>query len=187
LTSYDIPQHFVLSTVYQLPFGHGRAFGTNWNRAADALIGGWQVNAIMTLATGSAFSIAAPNRTGSNFTSVRADRSCNGADASLSDSVRSNGFRWFDTSCFAAPPAGYFGNSGRGILFGPGTNNFDIGLQKNFRFTEAARFELRGEFFNAFNHAQFNNPDATVGDVNFGVISSANTPRLVQVAGRLVW
>ncbi len=187
LTSYDIPHHFVLSTVYQLPFGHGRTFASKWNRAADALVGGWQVNAIMTLATGSAFSIAAPNRTGSNFTAVRANRSCNGADSSLSDSVRSNGFRWFDTSCFAAPPAGYFGNSGRGILFGPGTNNFDIGVQKNFRLSESAHFELRGEFFNAFNHAQFSNPDANAADVNFGVISSANPPRLVQVAGRLIW
>jgi hypothetical protein len=186
-TSYNVPHHFVMSTIYELPFGRGKTFGSNWNRVADALAGGWAVNGIFTLATGSAFSVTAPNRTGSNFTSVRANRSCDGRDDNLSGHIRSNGFVWFDTSCFAAPPAGYFGNSGRGVLFGPGTNNWDIGLQKNFRFAESARFELRGEFFNAFNHAQFNNPDAGAADVNFGVISSANAPRLIQVSGRLIW
>ena len=186
-TSYDIPHHFVVSTVYQLPFGRGKSFGANWNRGVDALAGGWAVDAIVTLATGNAFSVTAPNRTGSNFTSVRANRSCDGRDDQLSRHVRSDGFAWFDASCFAAPQPGYFGNSGRGVLFGPGTNNWDIGLQKNFRLAESSRFELRGEFFNAFNHAQFNNPDAQAGDVNFGVISSANPPRLIQVAGRLVW
>jgi hypothetical protein len=73
------------------------------------------------------------------------------------------------------------------VIVGPGTNNWDLGLQKNFRITESSRFELRSEFFNAFNHAQFNNPGTTVGDTNFGVISSARDPRLLQVAGRLVW
>ena len=187
LVSYDVPHHFVVSTVYQLPFGHGRTFASNWNRLGDSLVGGWQVNAIATFATGSAFSVTAPNRTGSNFTSVRADRSCDGGDSNLSGNIRSNGLKWFDTSCFTAPVAGYFGTSGRGVLFGPGTNNWDIGVQKNFRLAETSRFELRGEFFNAFNHAQFRNPDATVGDTNFGIISSANPPRLVQLAGRLVW
>ena len=186
-TSYNSPHHFVVSAQYELPFERGRAFGGNWNRAADALAGGWQVTAILTLVTGTPFSVLALNRTGSNFTVVRANRTCDGGSANLRDNVRSNGLQWFDTSCFSAPAAGYFGNSGRGVLLGPGTNNWNIGLQKNFRFTEAARLELRGEFFNAFNHARFGNPDATVGDLNFGVISSASPPRLVQVAGRLVW
>ena len=145
------------------------------------------MNVIVTLASGNAITVTAPNRTGSNFTAVRADRLCDGRSDQLSSHVRSNGGQWFDTSCFAAPQPGFFGNSGRGVLFGPGTNNWDIGLQKNFRIREVARFELRGEFFNAFNHAQFSNPDANAGDLNFGLISSARAPRLIQLGGRMVW
>ena len=187
IVSYDIPHHFVLSTVYELPFGRGKTFGRTWNRAADMIGGGWQVNAIVTLASGNGLTVTAPNRTGSNFTAVRANRLCDGRDDSLSGNLRSNGFVWFDRSCFAIPAAGYFGNSGRGIMHGPGTNNWDIGVQKNVRITESSRFELRAELFNAFNHAQFNNPDTTAGDTNFGIISSARAPRLVQLAGRVVW
>lgn len=187
IVSYDIPHHFVLSSVYELPFGRGKTFGRSWNRAADMIGGGWQVNAIVTLASGNGLTVTAPNRTGSNFTAVRANRLCDGRDDSLSGKLRSNGFVWFDKSCFASPAAGYFGNSGRGIMHGPGTNNWDIGIQKNVRLTESSRFELRAEFFNAFNHAQFNNPNTTAGDPNFGIISSARAPRLVQLAGRVVW
>ncbi len=187
VASYDVPHHFVVSAVYDLPIGRDRIFGAHWNRALDSLLGGWQVNVIGTLATGNAFTVTAPNRTGSNFTSVRANRVCDGRSDSLSGNLRTDGLIWFNTSCFAQPAAGYFGNSGRGILFGPGTNNWDVGTQKNFKLSEAARFELRGEFFNAFNHAQFNTPDANVGDTNFGVISSARSPRLVQLAARLIW
>jgi hypothetical protein len=173
--SYDVPHHFVASAIYELPFGRG------------ALAGGWAVNAIFTLAAGNAITVTAPNRSGSNFTSVRADRLCDGRSDQLSGNVRSNGGRWFETSCFAAPQPGFFGNSGRGVLFGPGINNWDIGVQKNFRLAEAARFELRGEFFNAFNHTQFSNPNANAGDLNFGIISGARAPRLVQLGGRFLW
>jgi hypothetical protein len=77
-TSFNIPHHFVTSVVYDLPFGKGRAFGSNWNRGLDLLAGGWTVNAIVTLATGNSLTIGAPNRTGSSFTAVRANRVCDG-------------------------------------------------------------------------------------------------------------
>ncbi len=186
-TSYNNPRHFVVSAIYELPFGRGRMFGSSWNRMTDLLVGGWAVNAIATFSTGTTFTVSAPNRTGSNFTSVRANRSCDGNSDALSTNVRNNGLVWFDRSCFSAPAPGYFGNSGRGILLGPGTDNWDIGVQKNFRFTESSRFELRAEAFNELNHAQFNIPSATVGDANFGVLSSARAPRLMQLAGRLIW
>ena len=185
--SYDVPHHFVASSIYELPFGRGKLFGSHLNSLSDALAGGWTVNVIVTLASGNAITVTAPNRTGSNFTAVRADRLCDGRSDQLSSHVRSNGGQWFDTSCFAAPQPGFFGNSGRGVLFGPGANNWDIVVQRNFRIRELARFELRGEFFNAFNHAQFSNPDANAGDLNFGLISSARAPRLIQLGGRMVW
>ena len=186
-TSYNNPHHFVGSLVYELPWGHGRAFGSHWNRAIDALAGGWAINAIAAFSTGTSFTVTAPNRTGSNLTSVRANRSCDGRGDLSGSSIRENGLVWFDRSCFSAPAAGFFGNSGRGILLGPGTNNWDAGLQKSLRFAESVRFEFRAEAFNLFNHAQFNIPSATVGDANFGVISSARAPRLLQLAGRLIW
>ena len=185
--TYDAPQRLVISTVYQLPFGRGRRFASRIPWAADLLLGGWNVNGILTFAQGPAFTVTAPNRTGSVFTQVRANRLCNGADSSLSGNLRSNGFVDFNTSCFASPAPGFFGTSGRGVLFGPGIDNWDSAISKLFTIKESVHLEFRSEFFNTWNHAQFNNPDAGSGDTNFGLVSSARSPRLVQGALKLVW
>src|SRR6185312_1275286 len=130
--SYNIPHRVVISTVYELPFGRGRALGSHMPRAADLLLGGWNLNGILTFSTGNAFSVTAPNRTGSPNSSVRANRLCDGADDSLSGNLRTNGGVDFDTACFAQPASGYFGTSGRGVLYGPGINNWDSAISKNF-------------------------------------------------------
>ncbi len=185
--SYNVPHRVVISTVYELPFGRGRHFASTLPKAADLLLGGWNLNGILTFSTGSSFSITSPNRTGSNFSYVRANRLCNGSDSQLSGSVRANGGYFFNTACFAAPAAGFFGNSGRGILLGPGINNWDGAVSKNFTLHEASRIEFRSEFFNMWNHAQFNLPSADTGSLNFGQITSARPPRLIQLALKLIW
>jgi hypothetical protein len=142
--SYDIPHRLVISTVYELPLGRGRAFGAHLPRAADVVLGGWNLNGILTFSSGTAFTVTSPNRSGSNFSSVRANRLCNGADSHLIGSLRSNGGYLFDTSCFTAPAAGFFGTSGRGILHGPGVNNWDGAVVKTFPIKDASRLEFRG-------------------------------------------
>jgi hypothetical protein len=95
--------------------------------------------------------------------------------------------KWFDTSCFAAPPAGYFGNASRNVMYGPGINNWDIGVQKIFPVWERFKIEFRGEMFNAFNHAQFGAPNSLVSSPTFGLISSVGAPRLIQFALRAIF
>jgi hypothetical protein len=179
----------VASAIYRLPFGHGRTFGSNMPVVLDALAGGWSVTTIATFSSGSPFDVTAANTTGFNNITHRANRLCDGRSGSLEDSVRTNGLQWFDTGCFAAPPAGYYGNAGRNILYAPGIHNYDIGIEKFFRIpvSEAMRLQFRGELFNAFNHAQFGAPNSSVVAPNFGQISSARAPRLVQFALRLLF
>jgi hypothetical protein len=187
--SFDVKHRAVASAIYRLPFGHGRTFGSNMPVVLDALAGGWSVTTIATFSSGSPFDVTAANTTGFNNITHRANRLCDGRSGSLEDSVRTNGLQWFDTGCFAAPPAGYYGNAGRNILYAPGIHNYDIGIEKFFRIpvSEAMRLQFRGELFNAFNHAQFGAPNSSVVAPNFGQISSARAPRLVQFALRLLF
>jgi hypothetical protein len=83
--------------------------------------------------------------------------------------------QWFDTSKVVSQPAGTFGNCSTGVIQVPGENNVDISAVKNTVFHERYRVEFRSEFFNAFNHASFGQPNVTVGNAQFGVISSTRT------------
>lgn len=91
-----------------------------------------------------------------------------------------------NTTAYAVQPTGMFGNSQRNSVFGPGYEDLDVALMKDFRITENTRIEFRGEAFNSPNRVNFANPDGRVGDgVNFGRITAASDPRLVQLAGKL--
>jgi hypothetical protein len=93
---------------------------------------------------------------------------------------------WFSPSAFAPAALGTQGNAGRNILHGPGINNFDFSVMKDTTLTESTRLELRFEFFNFFNHTQFD-PIGITTDINsatFGQELSARTPRLIQLAGK---
>lgn len=94
--------------------------------------------------------------------------------------------RWFDTSAFVAPGFEQFGNSGRNILWGPGTKQLDFSLFKEFYFSrnETRHLQFRAEFFNLFKTPQFNNPHSTQGTPAFGTISSAGSPVTLQRTSR---
>ncbi len=188
--AFNQAHRMVLSSVYELPVGRGKRFGATIPRAADIAVGGWILTGISTFATGTPIPITAPNTTGVQSATVRPNRLCNGMDSHLSGNLRGNGFIDFNTSCFVSPPVGYFGNSGRDPITGPGVQNWDVGLQKTFPlpFRERTKLKFRGEFFNVFNHANFNLPNSNAGDtVNFGRISSARTPRLIQLGLKLLF
>ena len=185
--TFSFPQSLYISTVYDLPFGHGLRFGSDWSKAVDLFLGGWRITGIASFVSGQSFSITAPNTTSSLFSGVKADRLCDGADSYDRHNLRSDGGVFFNTACFAQPLPAHFGNSGRGIFVGPGGNNWDLGLEKDFALYERFRMQLRGEFFNAFNHAQFEDPGSTVGGVNFGVVTTARDPREIQLAAKFLW
>jgi hypothetical protein len=187
--SFDVKHRAVASLIYRIPVGKGRKYGANLNAATEAIAGGWSLTSIATFSAGVPFDVLGPNTTGFNNITHRANRLCDGRSSSLEDGLRSNGFRWFDTACFAAAPSGFYGNAGRNILYGPGVHNWDLGVEKYFPLpiTEASRLQLRGEFFNSFNHAQFGLPNSTVNTPTFGQVGSARAPRLIQLALRLLF
>jgi len=81
--------------------------------------------------------------------------------------------------------AGRYGTLGRNVFHGPGINNWDVAAFKDFRFLEKQSLQIRGDFFNAFNHASFANPDATIGSPNFGQVQTTQIdPRRIQLAMR---
>lgn len=185
---FSSPQTLSVSTVWDLPFGHGGKWLPNANKLVNTVAGGWSLDVIGTFDHGAPFYVSAPNTTTWANRAVRANRFCNGRGGLSNSNLRTNGMVWIDNACFAAPPSGYLGNSGMGILTGPGINNWDIGLHKTFQIREGTRLEFRGEFFNAFNHAQFATPDAGVTDVNFGkVTATQHAAREVQLGLRLVF
>jgi hypothetical protein len=172
---FDARQRFVASYVWQLPVGRGKAFGKDWSGALDQILGQWQVNGIVTL------------QSGLPITPVLAiDNSNTGLFADRPDVVGNpnNGpktaSKWFDTSAFALPVQYSYGSAGRNIIDGPCIKTVDFSLFKGFVITEAARLEFRTEFFNLFNHPNFDPPGTTFGTSTFGVIGSAGDSRQIQ-------
>jgi Carboxypeptidase regulatory-like domain len=187
--SFNQRQHLSLATIYDLPFGRHRMFGKNMSRGLDLVAGGWTVSAITSFATGVPIFLSSTNRTGSTNITHRPNRVCDGRNDDLLHNLRTDGLIAFDTSCFVIPPVGFFGNAGRDIINSPGANNWDIGFQKFFTIVgEQKKLEFRAEMFNAFNHANFGQPNANVADgLNFGRVSSAAAPRLIQLGMKFLF
>jgi hypothetical protein len=85
------------------------------------------------------------------------------------------------------PDCGSFGTANRRFFHGPGFNNTDFGITKIVPVREAMSFEIRGEFFNIFNHAQFMNPSGDISSSSFGNVTNARDPRIGQVSAKFVW
>jgi hypothetical protein len=118
----------------------------------------------------------------------RANRTCNG---NLSGGSRTLN-RWFNTSCFPDHFFGVFGNSGNGVIGGPGVNNFDLAFMKNTAVPigrrEPATLQFRAELFNALNHASFGDPSLTTSTAQFGVIRGTSIPgRQIQIGAKLLF
>ncbi|PYY24651.1 MAG: hypothetical protein DMG62_01980 [Acidobacteria bacterium] len=194
-SDFDVNHRFVVSSVLQLPFGRGKRFGGNANRAEDALIGGWQFTTIATFQKGFPFSVAANNKDNLLVTFTERANLVPGCDP---NNAPRNVSQWFNTACFTQPLSGQFGNSGRNILRGPGISNFDLGLGKEFKFTESVGLQFRLEAFNALNHAQYGFDPATstgigsaVGNnpsgANYGVVTASRPGRTVQLGAKVVF
>jgi len=184
LSNFNYSHRFTLSTLYQLPFGHGREFMRNANAIEDAIAGGWQLTSILTVQTGAPFTTNLANATANTGTFTRPNRVCDGNLPSSQQTVQ----KWFDTGCFVAPAPYQFGNAGRNILIGPGLATWDLGADKDFRITERFGLQLRAEFFNALNRANFGLPNASIGATSAGTITTVVTnARQIQFALRLHW
>ncbi len=181
----DYRHNFVGSYGYNLPIGHGRRFLANSSRIVDVLAGGWVVSGITQFRDGIPLVFTVSSSLLNTGTGNRANLVCQ------SVRVYGNINNWFDKKCFSAPAPYSFGNSGRGAARGPGVVNFDVGLNKQFALGGARHLDVRADAFDIFNHAEFGNPNTTLGDPQFGKISSLNpsvtNARQLQLSGRFIF
>src|SRR5262245_8142572 len=167
VSDFDVSHRWVLSYVYDLPFGKGTRIAPS-STVADLLVSGWQMTGILTMQTGRPFTVTVgrdQSATGGN-----ADRPNLVGDPKVSDQGPD---RWFNPAAFAAPAAGAFGNAGRNILRGDGLHSFDLGASRFFRVTERHQFQFRAEVFNLTNHPNFFFPTASLASTAFGTITQA--------------
>ena len=188
-SNFDVRHRLSVSYSYLFPFGKGRAHlsDSGW---VTTLVSGWETFGIVTLQSGRPFTVALlpeidNSGTGRSILGFGAnDRPNLVGNPELSDPTTG---RWFNTAAFSFPVPGTFGNAGRNVLDGPGYQNVNASLVKNTGLTERFLLQFRAEFFNLFNHPNFNLPDNFLGSPTFGVISSARDPRHVQFGVKLLF
>jgi hypothetical protein len=170
LSSFDRRHNFVASWGYLLPFGPGQKWISHSGRALELLAGGWQLNGISMMRAGDPLAISVQTSQLNTGTGNRAYVTCQHVDTIGSID------KWFDTSCFANPPAYAFGTANPGTAFGPGFINFDLSIFKSERIREKHSIEFRFEAFNAMNAHHFADPITTFGNSSFGKITNTNFP-----------
>jgi Carboxypeptidase regulatory-like domain len=198
----DIPHRVVTSGIWELPFGRNRKWGNSWNGFVDSILGGWQVQGIWNWQNGRPLTIGNVYYNG-DVTQLIAE--INGANADTGKTVfNTSGFYFSDAAVQTngkidpakqrSDPRINLASNVRTLpsrfskFRGQGLNLWDLGITKNFSITETVRFQVRGEFINAFNTPVFNNPNLAPRESNFGrVTSQANLARNVQIGLKLIF
>lgn len=183
----QLAQSFVLSEIWDLPYGHGRRFGSNVAPAINAVLGGWSLGGILTLTSGRPFTVTV---NGDPANSGQTDRpNLVGNPYAVAGGQRVAEF--FNTAAFAPNQPYTYGNLGRNAMIGPGFDNLDCSLMK-----EATPFALkdhpvnlqfRWEVFNLFNHPNFGFPGSTLGTPTFGQLTYANAGRKMQAGLKIIF
>jgi len=207
LSQLNLNNSFTASILYNLPFGKGKAYGSNWSGATNAVLGNWQVNLIERATSGfPLFVVDSADESGVYFSyngntfqrpNEVGDPNKPGPEGgNMNCPAQIHTLQnWFNPCAFAKAPAGELGTAPRAPVYGPRFVNTDFSVFKDFplSFREGMNLQFRAEFFNLLNHAQFYmNGYADTGeqDINtpssFGVINNTvNNPRLIQFALRL--
>jgi hypothetical protein len=188
-SNFDLRHRFSLGYSLELPFGRGKRLLADRGLISE-ILAGWSTYGIITLQSGQPFTVALlPENDNSNtgFASLgfgannRPDRIASGKLSNPGPDA------WFDDTAFVLAERGSFGNSGRNILDGPAYQDFSLSLLKDTRIREGLDLQFRAEFFNAFNHANFDLPDSFLGSSTFGRINSAKNPRLIQFGLKIIY
>ena len=187
-SDFNIPQRFVASVLYLLPFGRGQRFLSHGG-PVNQIVGGWQLSTIMTLQSGGTVNTSSWDSAGTNFVSNATRLNCvPGVDPVLPGN-NSNG--WFNPAAFANTVAGTFGDCGRNTLRGPWLGNEDVSIVKYFPIRERKTLEFRTEMFNAPNHVEltengqlsWGNGSSPKPSATFGRITATLNPmRQIQFA-----
>jgi len=185
----DVRHNFVASGVYSLPFGKGQMFGSSWNHATDAVLGGWKFGGILTMRTGTPVNVVQGLDPKSALAGLRPNLT---GDPNLPHGKRSV-FQYFNTGAFSVPTptagASYaYGNAGRNIVTGPGFINFDAQMSKEIAFENRWTLQLRAEAFNTMNSDHYSNPDGNLQSGTFGMInSSMGDQRRAQLVAKFIF
>ncbi len=169
---FDVRHRFVASFGAELPALASRG------AVARQVLGGWQVNGILQWQTGFPLTVFDPVND-IRFLTNRPDLVCD-----PNENAPHTTQKWFNTECFsrrALAQTAQPGTAGRNIVNGPGLARTDLSLFKNIDVTRRQRVQLRVEAFNVFNQARFNNPGIQIGSPTYGVITSADDGRIVQL------
>jgi hypothetical protein len=209
LSQINLDHSLTGSVIYDLPFGKGKEFGGNWNPAAEAVLGNWQVTLIERVSSGFPVPLVdsnnqsgvAFNTGGDSYNFNRPDQvaGCN------TNPSNHSGYHYINRACFAVPSIlvngvpdyQVLGNAARVPVSGPDFVNSDFSLIKDFVLHEQVGLNFRAEFFNLWNHPQYGSP---INDINYGspapgavsssfgeVNSTVNNPRLIQLALKLTF
>lgn len=182
VSGFDLPHNFSASAVYELPFGNGRHFRSD-HSLVNAILGDWNVNTIVTLTSGTPYSLTVPGdiaNTGNTF--VQAVQVGNPIPAQRTPA------QWLNPKAFTAPAAFTFGTFPRNALRSDRYKDCDVSLFKAFALYREATLQLRAEAFNLTNTPVFAAPGNSVGSPTFGVVSAtASNPRQLQFAAKLTF
>jgi hypothetical protein len=188
--AFNVASQASLSGRYELPFGRGKRWMRNPGAFGRKLVEGWQLNGIATLLSGLPFTpVIGTNRSGDGDTRNPDRPSLN--PSFTGPIVLGQLGQWFNPNAFILPPAGTYGNLGRGVFDGPGLADLDLSLFKNTPVSERATLQFRAEVFNALNRANLGTPNPTVfsngaANASAGLIATlAGQPRQIQFALKL--
>jgi outer membrane receptor protein involved in Fe transport len=179
----DMPKSLAISAIYELPVGRGRHFGSNMNKVADGVLGGWQFSTIGTFKDGFPLAIGANDNTGSLGGTQRPD--CVG-NPNIPNPTAD---MWLNTDAFAQPAPFTFGSCSRTMpnLRNMGTNNWDMNIHKVWTIREQLRIQFRAEAYNAFNRTYLTRIDQSFGSSTFGQAYEAGAPRSIQFGMKVNW
>jgi hypothetical protein len=177
---YDAQQILTSYATYDLPIGRGRKLGSNMNAVANAIIGGWQLNGILSLHSGFPQTISAGDASGTNSRGSRAD--CLAPPQVFGEQNSPlGGYQWFNPNSYGPELPGTFGTCGVGTVRGPGLHTLDLSMSKFFQFTESTRLEFRAEAINLTNTPILNSPNDSLGST-LGLVNVSQGARNLQFA-----
>jgi hypothetical protein len=184
---FDLHHEFTAHAVYDLPFGHNKKFAAHTNRVVNQAISNWTLGSIYTWHGG--FALTATDANDYSGTNSRGERANCSGKPQYDKKLTTNGIQWISGSNYSNPAQDTFGTCGVSTLRGPGIDNIDLSVQRDFPTVQGQRLEFRAEGMNALNHPVFNAPDVycqgSAGAscwTNFGIIWSTQGERNFQFA-----
>jgi hypothetical protein len=189
ISAQDVSRRLVANFNYELPLGRGKAYLASLPKAVDFVLGGWQMNGILTFSKGIPLQISnGGNNTQINSNGQRPNN--NGQSGEKSGPIADRLNAYFDPSVFSQAGNFTFGNTSRTSpnLRAPGIHNLDFSMFKAFRFREKLTTQFRAEAYNFTNSPTWNSPNTTVTSVGtFGTINGASGQRTLQLALKLIF